>query len=80
MRKYTILILVLLLCLCITPVHAAEEHSHCVCGGYAVGVQDHQKCEDVVWQPLSSVVDLKHVDWKNVPSGYYYLDGNIRHR
>ena len=78
MRKYTILILVLLLCLCITPVHAAEEHSHCVCGGYAVGVQDHQKCEDVVWQPLSSVVeDLKHVDWKDVPSGHYYLDGDV---
>lgn len=77
MRKYTILILVLLLCLCIIPVHAAEEHSHCVCGGYAVGVQDHQ-CEDVEWQPLSSVVNLSKVDWKYVPPGHYYLDGNVK--
>lgn len=61
-----------------TPnVHAADTHSHCVCGGSAVGVADHQ-CQEVQWTPLSSVVKLSDVDWKNVPSGHYYLDGNVK--
>ena len=80
MNKYSFWISALLVCLmifCVPTVHAAQDsHAHCVCGGSAVGVADHQ-CEDVVWQPLSSVVDLSKVDWKEVPSGNYYLDGEV---
>ena len=58
--------------------HAVDTHSHCVCGGNAANVPDHQ-CQEVQWTPLSSVVnDLSMVDWKDVPSGYYYLDGNVK--
>ena len=58
--------------------HAVDTHSHCVCGGNAANVPDHQ-CQEVQWTPLSSVVnDLSKVDWKDVPSGYYYLDGNVK--
>lgn len=57
--------------------HAAEGHTHCVCGGSAVNVHDH-KCEAIEWKPLSSVVSLTAVNWKNVPSGHYYLDGDVK--
>lgn len=76
MRKYFALALILLVWLCVPKVQAAQEHSHCVCGGSAEGVADHQ-CQQVQWKPLSSVVDLSDVNWKDVPSGYYYLDGDV---
>lgn len=69
-----------MMCLGTPKASAAEEtvHSHCVCGGSAEGVHDHA-CETIEWKPLSSVegLDLSNLDWKNVPAGNYYLDGDV---
>ena len=50
-----LLVLGLLAGLCIFPVSAAEtgHTDHCVCGGAAMGVHDHQ-CEAAVWQPCAA--------------------------
>lgn len=82
MKKWSLIVLSLCLLVGLTVLavphaKAAEGHTHCVCGGSAVGVHDH-KCEVIEWKPLSSVVSLTAVDWKNVPSGNYYLDGDVK--
>lgn len=68
-----------MMCLGAPKASAAEEtvHSHCVCGGSAVNAGNHTQCKNITWVPLSSVVTLDAVNWKNVPSGHYYLDGDV---
>ena len=50
---FALLLVLALVCFAAITVSAEEttEHTHCVCGGSAVGVQDHV-CEDITWQPL----------------------------
>lgn len=69
-----ILILSMLASLGVFPVATAEtEHQdHCVCGGGAVGVYDHQ-CETVQWQPLPEGT----TDFGTLESGNYYLTGDV---
>ena len=79
-RLFVLFLLVCMMCLGTPKASAAEEtvHSHCVCGGSAEGVHEHA-CETIEWTPLSSVegLDLSNLDWKNVPAGNYYLDGDV---
>ena len=57
--------------------HAAEHADHCVCGGSAVGLGDHTDCNPISWKPLSSVANLSKMNFGNLASGNYYLDGNV---
>ena len=52
-----LLALAMVVCFCVFTVSAEEttEHVHCVCGGSAVGVQDHE-CEDITWTPISEAI------------------------
>ena len=95
--KKTLLALLLVLCMLVTftaftasaeeteavPEEIAETatHTHCVCGGSAVGVHDHQ-CADIVWTPLSEALTavgltMQTADFGKLPSGNYYLDGDV---
>ena len=95
--KKTLLALLLVLCMLVTftaftasaeeteavPEETAETatHTHCVCGGSAVGVHDHQ-CADIVWTPLSEALTgvgltMQTADFGKLPSGNYYLDGDV---
>ena len=84
MRKAVIgIIMVLLVCLLCMGVSAQEQHEgHCVCGGAAVGVGDHTQCENITWIPLSQALKaidqtMDAADFGLLPSGYYYLDGDV---
>ena len=60
MKKILLLLLLTLcmvLCFAAFTVSAEEtEHVHCVCGGSAVGVHDHE-CADIEWKPLSEALE-----------------------
>lgn len=74
-RKLISMLLVagLLAGLCVLPVSAADGHTdHCVCGGAAVGLYDHE-CETVQWQPLPEGT----TDFGKLDSGNYYLTGDV---
>ncbi len=77
-----LLILTLLLCLPIVAQGAQESHTHCVCGGAAEGVGDHTQCQTVTWTPVSQAfasvgLSMNKGDFGKLPSGYYYLDGDV---
>ena len=48
-----------------------DSHTHCVCGGSAMGVEDHV-CEKIQWQPLSGTVNFG-----TLAAGNYYLSGDV---
>ena len=84
MRKGLIgILLILLICFLCVSVSAQEQHEdHCVCGGAAVGVGDHTQCDNITWQPLSQALKaigqtMEAADFGFLPSGYYYLDGDV---
>lgn len=84
--KKLILILVALVALvpvlCM-PASASQTHEdHCVCGGAAVGVGDHTKCDNVEWKPLSKALEavgltMSTANFGKLSSGHYYLDGDV---
>ena len=84
MRKFMFgFMMILLICgLCIC-VGAQENHEdHCVCGGAAVGVGDHTECADITWTPMSEALKsigqtMDAADFGYLPTGHYYLDGNV---
>jgi len=54
---------------------------HCLCGGSAVGVHGHE-CADIQWTPMSEALaaigkSMSAADFGKLPSGYYYLDGDV---
>ena len=57
---------------------ATTAHTHCVCGGSAVGVTDHNgssvhTCDDATeWTAISG-----NVDFGTLASGNYYLEGDV---
>ena len=69
-----LLALAMIVCFAAFTASAEEttEHVHCVCGGCAVGVQDHV-CEDITWQPLPEGT----TDFGTLTSGNYYLTGDV---
>ncbi len=61
---------------------APKTHSHCVCGGSAVGVADHTECAQQTWTPISEALAAKGLtmttaNLSKLDSGNYYLDGNV---
>ena len=83
MRKFLLGFVMVLLVCCMCVAASAQEHeNHCVCGGAAVGVGDHTQCADITWQPLSEALKsigqtMDAADFGYLPSGNYYLDGNV---
>ncbi len=83
MKRISVLFLCLMLVFaCCATVSAAEtkaaHEDHCLCGGAAVGVGDHTQCENITWSPISQALsDLSKADLGTLPSGNYYLDGNV---
>ena len=83
-RTLLALLLTLVMVVCFTAFAASAEETHadhCVCGGSAVGVHDHE-CANIEWKPLSEALaaigkDMNNVDFGKLPSGYYYLDGDV---
>lgn len=72
MRKGLLYFLTLCLLVCVVTVttpaaQAAEDHSHCVCGGHANGIGDHVCGENITWEPWDGTTDLKD-------GGHYYLN------
>ena len=51
---------------------ATTAHTHCVCGGSAVGVKDHVCDESAEWTAISG-----NVDFGTLASGNYYLEGDV---
>ena len=84
MRKILLsIVMILLVCCLCAGVSAQEQHEdHCICGGAAVGVGDHTECADITWIPLSEALKelgqtMDAVDFGYLPTGNYYLDGNV---
>lgn len=78
MRKIVMAVaLALLLSIFAFNAFAAEEvhphqGNHCVCGGSAVGVEDHT-CTDLQWKPMPTNIK----DFANLPDGNYYLTRDL---
>lgn len=83
MRKLLLgFVMILLVCCLCVGANAQEHTDHCVCGGAAVGVGDHTECADITWTPLSEALEalgqtMSTADFGYLPSGNYYLDGNV---
>ncbi len=86
MKKIWMLVLTVLLvfglCATVSAAETKAAHTHCLCGGAAEGVGDHTQCEDVTWTSLSQALtaaglSMTEADFGKLPSGNYYLDGDV---
>lgn len=64
MKKGLLYFLTLCLLVCVVTVttpaaQAAEDHSHCVCGGHANGIGDHVCGEKITWEPWDGIGELQ---------------------
>ena len=72
MRKWILFtLLILLVCLLATPA-AAQEHSHCLCGGSCETLEGHS-CADITWKPLPAGT----TDFGKLEAGNYYLTSDV---
>lgn len=58
-------------------VKVTYPHTHCVCGGNAVGVGDHTQCENITWTAWGGSDMDSNTDGIQLTTGNYYLTNDI---